>query len=138
MLEAYKRGWGLFTRDDGSLSIQKLDDPDGVAEDYGYKFCGRRFISDDHARQHVEGMAKSGDKLSQKACKLVVTPPLETKYICDGALHTREVTAHLISASAWFVVTPLPNDKYEIEVKPDMAATLARITEPAWDTSLFK
>ena len=36
----------------------------------------------------------------------------------------RSMTAKLVQKSAWYEITPLPDDEYEVEVRGDVAASL--------------
>lgn len=47
--EALRQGWTLFTTDDGTLRIQKVDDPDNLKEDYELNFDVPELTSDDEA-----------------------------------------------------------------------------------------
>lgn len=51
---AYSQGWGLFTLDDSTLAIQKLDEPEEVSLDVlNEEFKGTVFESDDEAIEYV-------------------------------------------------------------------------------------
>lgn len=70
-VKCYKRGFAPFTRDDGVIEIEALDDPDGVASDHNFApFKGHRFVGDRrdiNAERYCKRHAKNGDKLCQRA-----------------------------------------------------------------------
>lgn len=49
--------------------------------------------------------------------------------IVTGEQAAREAVAFLVSESAAFTVEPLPDDQWEISVKPDRVRTLRRMAE---------
>lgn len=72
-LECYKQGWAPFNTDNGTTEIFALDDPHGVASDYGFKFKGTYFKGqnrDSNARRLVERKAAKGDDLCKRALQL--------------------------------------------------------------------
>lgn len=79
-IATYKQGWAPFTLDDGDVSIQKLDDPEAVAADYGFTFTGTVFKSDSDAYLHVLAAAAKGDDLAIRALQLTGYH----QYVVDG------------------------------------------------------
>jgi hypothetical protein len=74
----YKEGWAPFTCDDGAVEIMALDDPDGVAEDFGFApFTGQRFATDDDAVEFVEKLAAQGNDCAQRALALLQGPTIQ-------------------------------------------------------------
>ena len=72
-IASFKQGWGIFQTDD-KLEILALDDPYGIAADYGYEFTGHVFKGpnrDLRARAYVRRYAKKGFKTCQKALEFV-------------------------------------------------------------------
>lgn len=52
---AYSQGWGLFTLDDTTFNIQKLDEPEEVSLDVlNREFKGTLFESDEEAVEYVQ------------------------------------------------------------------------------------
>lgn len=74
-INCYKQGWGIFDVDGGGLRIQKLDDPEAAAFDYGFEFKGTEFSSDSAALKHVYRLAENGDDLAIRALKIVQNNP---------------------------------------------------------------
>lgn len=71
------------------------------------------------AREELLRMAQAADKWNAHAKEVV-----RNKKVAFTAKSTTEMAymvAHIASLSCWFEVTPLPDDKYEIEVKRDVA-----------------
>lgn len=64
---SYREGWSIFYLDDKTYNLQKLDDPDGVADEFGYKYQGPRFPHDEAAMGYVKERAGRGNKLAKKA-----------------------------------------------------------------------
>jgi hypothetical protein len=65
-----KQGWAIFQCDDANkveTRILKLDEPEEVAEDLGFKFEGTYFPSDAAAVRHVKEQAANGDAMCIKA-----------------------------------------------------------------------
>lgn len=57
--DSLKEGWDLFNVD-GILQIQKIDDPEGVKTDFGFKDEPHDFKDDSEAIRHVMDSALSG------------------------------------------------------------------------------
>lgn len=71
-IECYKQGWAPFNTDDGT-QILALDDPYGVAQDFGFKFTGHYFKGqnrDINAIRMVKRKAANGNDLCKRALQL--------------------------------------------------------------------
>ena len=68
----YKQGWAPFNTDYGT-EILALDDPYGVAQDFGYTFTGHYFKGqnrDTNAIRMVKRKAAAGNDLCKRALAL--------------------------------------------------------------------
>lgn len=51
------------------------------------------------------------------------------RFTYTGEAAVKGVVAHLVSLSAWFRVTPLPDNEWAVEVKSDVAHLMPRNSE---------
>ena len=70
---AMTQGWDIFEVsgssyvEDGTLQIQRIDDPESVAEELGIEKLAHKFKSDDTAEKYVKRMARKGLSLYKRA-----------------------------------------------------------------------
>lgn len=70
-------GWSVFDQDDGSVTLQKIDDPDlawheAHDDNPPHEYDGKRFDSDEAAAAYVQACANEGDSICRKAIEFLM------------------------------------------------------------------